>query len=61
MVFSVVAWRFFAARIHFEERLLLDFFGPAYASYAARVPTWCGQFHFVAVARPSILLHGRAA
>lgn len=37
--FAVAAWRFFAARVPQEERLLLLMYGEAYRSYARRTPT----------------------
>ncbi|KAE8736071.1 putative protein-S-isoprenylcysteine O-methyltransferase [Hibiscus syriacus] len=37
--FAVVVWRFFAARIPYEEYFLRQFFGADYEEYARRVPS----------------------
>ncbi|KAK9470644.1 Isoprenylcysteine carboxyl methyltransferase family-domain-containing protein [Dipodascopsis tothii] len=37
--FVYVLWRFFSARIEYEERYLVEFFGQAYVDYRRRVPT----------------------
>ena len=39
-LFAYTSWRFFAARIAFEEAALRRFFGAAYDAYAARTRTW---------------------
>ncbi|OAA58601.1 prenyl cysteine carboxyl methyltransferase ste14 [Niveomyces insectorum RCEF 264] len=39
VVYAVVLWRFFAARIRHEEALLVRFFGADYVAYRARVGT----------------------
>jgi protein-S-isoprenylcysteine O-methyltransferase len=38
-LFALLAWRFFAARIPHEERLLRGMYGEEYEGYARRVPT----------------------
>lgn len=38
--FRLQSYRFFAARIPYEERLLVSFFGDQYLSYRAATPTW---------------------
>ncbi|CAI5502825.1 unnamed protein product [Closterium sp. Naga37s-1] len=39
LAFALVSWRFFAARIPYEEFYLHQFFGLEYARYAASVPS----------------------
>mmetsp|Transcript_18687 Transcript_18687/g.52514 ORF Transcript_18687/g.52514 Transcript_18687/m.52514 type:complete len:196 (-) Transcript_18687:848-1435(-) len=38
--FAIVAWRFFKARLRYEEALLVNFFGLDYVDYRARTPTY---------------------
>ena len=38
IAFAVLAWRFFADRIAYEEQLLKRFFGDEFRAYQARVP-----------------------
>ncbi|KAK3302008.1 Isoprenylcysteine carboxyl methyltransferase family-domain-containing protein [Chaetomium strumarium] len=37
--YAVVLWRFFSSRIHYEEELLVAFFGDEYVNYRRRVRT----------------------
>jgi protein-S-isoprenylcysteine O-methyltransferase Ste14 len=37
---GVQSWRFFANRIPYEEKLLVDFFGGEYIQYRHATPTW---------------------
>eukprot|EP00897_Mesotaenium_endlicherianum_P006170 jgi/Mesen1/5581/ME000281S04636 len=39
VLFALVSWRFFDDRILYEERLLVQFFGRDYITYAASVPS----------------------
>lgn len=39
VAFGLMAWKFFAARVPYEERLLEKFFPNEYESYQARVPS----------------------
>jgi len=39
VAYAVVAWRFFASRVHYEEAKLFEFFGEQYSAYHSRVGT----------------------